>query len=103
MSKKIGFANLMYSESNIKILQEIDDAKGPMQFKTLRDLKNPKTNKKFSSSTIASKLKELEEGGLLENEVVQTKSKKVLGYVLTDTGKSALSILRETEQKLKRL
>lgn len=102
MSSKERSLFIVFSESNVEILRELEKAKTPLQFKDLRALTNPKTHKKFSSSTIAAKLKFLEEQGMIQDEVIATSKRKLVGYNITSTGKETLKIFRETEEKLEK-
>ena len=91
------------SRGNLVILESLYNSSRPMQFKELRELVNPKTNKKFSSSTIAAKLKELEEKGVIQNEIYKDKRKKVLAYSISESGRETFLVLNETEKKLKKI
>lgn len=91
------------TKGNLVILESLLNSSTPMQFKDLRELVNPKTNKKFSSSTMASKLRELEEKGAIKNEIFKAKNRKVLGYAISKSGKETFLILKETEEKLKKI
>lgn len=99
------YENLDYFalNGNLVILESLYNSSRPMQFKELRDLVNPRTNKKFSSSTIALKLKELENKGVIENEVYKDKKKKVVAYSISNRGKETYLVLKETEEKLKKI
>lgn len=91
-----------FQKGNLEIMKSLDST-GPMQFKELRELKNPATGKKFSSATVAQRLKELEEKKYITNEVIKNKNRKRLGYTLTPKGKNTLGILKETEEKLEKI
>ena len=94
---------ILFSKSNFEILKLLQKKSEPIQFKELKFIKNPQTTKTYSTRTIAASLKELEEKGLIENQIIKNKTKKSLGYQLTNTGKKTYLILKETEEKLKKL
>lgn len=88
-------------QGNYEIMKSLFTSQKPLQFKDLKNLKNPKTEKKYSTRTIAESLKLLEEKDLIRNEITtNNKRRKYLGYSLTDKGKGAIQILKETEEKL---
>lgn len=103
MDTQIDTLSLLVARGNLEILKSLENSKKPLQFKHLRELINPDTSRKFSSSTIAQRLKDLEGLGTITNEIISANRRKSVGYTLTDTGKKTLLILRETETKLEKL
>lgn len=102
MNKKFKLS-LFLSKGNMEILKFLENQEIPIKFKELRELENPNTKKKYSSATIATSLKELEQKDIITNEIKIKNKKKIIGYSITSKGKKTLSILRETEEKLKKL
>ncbi|MFW5704215.1 MAG: winged-helix domain-containing protein [Nanoarchaeota archaeon] len=90
-------------QGNLEVLKSLAKAGKPLQFKDLKLITNPKTSRKYSTRTIAESLKMLEDKKMIRNEVITGRARKAVGYILTDKGNDAMSILRETEEKLKKL
>lgn len=97
------YFNFYALKGNLEILKYLNNSKKPEQFKNLRNLINPNTTKKFSSKTIAQRLNELEEKGIIGNVIIIDKRKKYVGYTLTDKGKNTYEILKETAEKLEKI
>ena len=97
------FSSFIFLNNNLVILQYLKDKNKAIQFKELRDIKNPKTNKKFSSATVSKLLKELENEDLINNEIIKLNKRKTLGYVITEKGNKTIKVLKETEEKLEKL
>lgn len=95
--------NFLYNNCTLNILTYIKNSNSAVQFKELRFLSNPKTNKKYSSSTISEKLKKLQEENLIEKIVIKNKSPTRNGYILTEKSKKTFEILKETEDKYSKL
>lgn len=95
--------NMMLSEGSINILAEAKTGQ-ILSFKTLRSITNPRTGRKYSSSTISKRLKELVEAGALEETPTSSqKGRKIVGYRITNSGRKALELSYEYEEKLKRV
>jgi outer membrane protein assembly factor BamA len=76
--------NMMPCEGSINILQESKIGQ-ILSFKTLRSITNPRTGRKYSSSIISKRLKELvETGALEETPTTSQKGRKIAGYRITD-------------------
>jgi len=101
--KKPLFFDMIFSKSNLEIIKELQKNNSPLQFKDLKFIKNPQTNKKYSTRTISESLKELEETGIITNEVIIKSNRKRIGYKVTEKGKITLKILKEAEEKYKKL
>lgn len=103
MEKKENILSFYLTKGNLEILAFLEN-NSPVQFKDIRNLTNPKTSKKFSSSTVSKRLKELEFNGDIKNEIVKSIFKrKSIGYAITKKGKKSLEILRETQTKFEKL
>lgn len=93
----------LLNDCTFDILDYINKNTSAVQFKELKTLSNPKTNKKYSSSTISEKLKDLTNENLLEKVIIKNKSPTQNGYILTLKAKKALELLKETENEYKKL
>lgn len=92
--------NLILSEGALEILEISKDRK-PKHFGDFRELRNSRTGKCFSPSTISARLKELVEIGALERMITKTEGgRDVVGYKMTPAGLMALNISYEYEEKL---
>lgn len=103
MTFEKNISNFIFSQNTLIILDYIKNQNKPIQFKELRDIKNPKTNKKFSSATVSKTLKELEENKLIDNEIIKIQKRKTLGYITTEKGNKTINLLKETQEKLEKL
>lgn len=90
------------SKGNLEILKFLENKNLPVQFKVLREIVNPKTNKKYSSSTVAASIRDLELKGAIRNEIIRQNKRKSVGYKLTNCGQNTLNILKEAEEKLQK-
>lgn len=96
--------NTLFSKSTIKIIEELQKSTQPLQFKDFKTLENPKRNNgKYSSRTISESLKDLEEIGLIENQIITKNKRKTFGYSLTKKGKETFNILKEAQSKYEKL
>jgi len=59
-----------------------------------------RTGRKYSSSTISKRLKELVEAGALEETPTSSQKGRIVGYRITNSGKKALELSYEYEEKL---
>ena len=97
------FFNTLFSKSNIEIIKELQKSNSPLQFKDLKLIANPKTDKKYSTRTISESLKELEEYKIITNQVMTKSKRKTVGYIITEKGKQTFNIIKEAEEKYKKL
>lgn len=98
------FFNTLFSKSNIEIIKELQKSNNtPLQFKDLKLIANPKTNKKYSTRTISQSLKELEEEEIISNQIITKNKRRTVGYIITEKGKQTLNIIKEAESKYKKL
>jgi len=97
------FFNTIFITRNQIILKELIKLQKPLQFKDFKLIINPETNKKYSTRTISKSLKELEEEGLIQNEIIKTSKRSVLAYSITNKGSDSIEILKETEIKLRKI
>lgn len=102
MAKKENILSFYLSGGNLEILAFLEN-NSPIRFKEIRNLTNPDTSRKFSSRTVALRLKELEKNGDIKNEIVSNQKRKSIGYAITEKGKKSLEILRETQSKFEKL
>lgn len=100
VKNQANYLSFYLGKGNFEVLKSLEQT--PMKFKDLRNLINPITQKKYSSRTIALRLKELESTGDIQNAIL-TKPRKTVGYQITDKGKKALRILKETQEKFEKL
>lgn len=102
-TKNVIFFNTLFSKSNIEIIKELQKSNSPLQFKDLKMLQNPKTNKKYSSRTISESLKELEEQKIIQNQIISKNKRKTIGYAITKKGKETFNIIKEAQSKYEKL
>lgn len=102
MFKPIKLSSLL-NNCKFDILELTTKKDSPIQFKDFKFLRNPKTNKSYSSSTITAKLKELTKEKLIEPIIIKNKSPIQYGYTSTEKAKKALELIKETEEKYKKL
>jgi len=101
--QKFRCLNLMMNVGSIDLLEK---AKGgqPVSFKTFRETINHETGKKYSSSTISTRLRELVKAGAIEMVPIESESgRKVVGYKITKSGSKALELSYEYEKKLRNI
>ncbi len=91
---------LIISEGTLEILQFLGKQKTGY-FKELRNLKNIRTGRYFSSNTISSRLKELVEHGAIEKTVSEVSKRNVVAYEITPAGKKALDLADKFEDELR--
>lgn len=93
--------NSIMNNGTIEMLKASADKK-PKRFEDFRELINPKTNKRFSPSTISFKLKELTELGMLKRVLTKTRTGRiVVGYVITQKGIDVLGLFESYNAKLR--
>lgn len=91
---------MILSEGTLDLLEFMKDEK-PKYFKQFRELRNERTNRKYSPSTISSRLKELITLGAVERAITKTETgREVAGYEITKKGIEALELSYEYENKL---
>ena len=103
VEKNLEIFNMISSTINFEILNKIYNSNKPIQFKELRFLKNPKTSKNFSTKTISNRLKEFEEIGIIETQSIENTKRKNFGYSMTKKGIETINILKEAEEKYKKI
>jgi len=101
--KSKSFYPLLGIGGTLELLKFLNNKNEPVKFKEMRDLINPKTNKKYSSATISKSIKNLEENEIIENKIIIKNKQKILGYSLTEKGSKSLDILNEAEKKYEKL
>jgi len=94
--------DMLLSEGSLDILAFLKDKKTG-QFTDLLKLKNKRTNRGFSPTTISARLDELETIGAITTTAVKTKRRRVLGYQITEKGLKILDTAFEFEGKLKEI
>ncbi len=94
---------LFASKSNYGIIRELKRTSRALQFKDFKLLINPKSNRKYSTKTIAFCLNELKKNGIVKNEIVETGRRSHLGYCITPKGYFACQILEEAEKNYQKL
>ena len=67
----------------------------------LRDLKNIRTEKFFSPSTISFRLKELIQCGAVSRQIAVSSGRNVVAYKITETGKQSLELADKFESELR--
>ncbi len=91
---------MILSEGALDLLESMKDEK-PRYFKQFRELRNERTGRRYSPSTISSRLKELINLGALERAITKTGSgREVAGYRITRMGIKALELSYDYEDKL---
>jgi len=101
--KNNGIFNIISSKGNLEIINKILNSQKPIQFKEFKLITNPITKKKYSTRTISNKLKILEENGLIETKFIENIKRKTFGYRLTEKGIQAINIIKEAEEKYKKI
>lgn len=72
-------------------------------FKELRDLKNVRTNRYFSATTISTRLKELTQYAAIEKVISTVNGRNVVAYKITKAGLRALEMAGAFEEDLKKV
>ncbi len=94
---------MLLREGALEILELAKD-KQPKQFANFKDLKNSRTTKYFSQTTISDRLKELVDIKALEKVITKSKLKKdVVGYKITQNGLKILETAYEFEDRLEKI
>jgi len=94
--------DMLLAEGSLDILSFLK-ANKTGQFTDLLKLKNKRTNRGFSPTTISARLDELEGIGAITTLAVKTKRRRVLGYAVTNTGIEILSAAFNFEERLKEI
>ena len=101
--RRFRWLNMILSEGVLDLLEFLGDGK-PRYFKQFRELKNERTGRKYSPTTLSSRLRELIKQGLVEHTITETGTgRKVAGYKITKKGIKALKLSNEYENKLKKI
>lgn len=94
---------MIISEGALDLLESMKDGK-PKYFKQFRELRNDRTGRRYSPSTISSRLKELIKISAVERVITKTKTgREVAGYKITERGIRALDLSYEYEGKLEEI
>lgn len=100
LKEKYKMMALIIGEGALEILQFL--AKREVgYFKELRDLKNIRTEKFFSPSTISFRLKELIQCGAVSRQIAVSSGRNVVAYKITETGKQSLELADKFENELR--
>lgn len=103
VNKRFEITNMILREGSLEILELAKD-KTPKQFVNFKNLKNSRTNKYFSQTTISDRLKDMIRIKALEKVMMKSKLKKdVVGYKITEAGLKILETSYEFEEKLKKI
>ncbi|MBU4266404.1 MAG: hypothetical protein KKE96_04160 [Candidatus Altiarchaeota archaeon] len=98
--KRFRWLNMILSEGALDLLESMKDEK-PKYFKQFRELRNERTGRRYSPSTISSRLKELINLGAVERAITKTETgREVAGYRITKKGVKALELSYEYEDRL---
>jgi DNA-binding HxlR family transcriptional regulator len=101
MEEQYEMISLIIGEGALEILQFL--AKREVgYFKELRNLKNMRTKRDFSPTTISMRLKELIEMGAVSKEVASISNRNVVAYKITDGGRTCLILADKFENELKK-
>lgn len=101
VNERFKLANMILREGSLDIL-ELSKDRNSKQFADFRNLKNSRTGKYFSQTTISDRLKELIEIKALQKVITRSKlDKDVVGYKITDIGMKVLETAYEFEERLK--
>lgn len=93
---------MLLAEGSIEILEFLNKHKMGY-FKQLRDLKNFRTERFFSASTVSNRLKELVEYGALEKTIATSQGRNVVAYQITPAGSEALKLTDRFEEELRKI
>lgn len=91
--------DMLLSEGSLDILTFLKDKKIG-QFSDLLKLKNKRTGRGFSPTTISARLDDLETMKAISTVAVKTRRRRVLGYQITDKGIKILETAYEFEKRL---
>ena len=97
---ELRWLDMLLSEGSLDILNFLKNNKTG-QFTQLLKLKNKRTNKGFSPTTISARLDELEKMGAIATLAVKTSRRRTLGYQITAKGLKILETAYEFEETLK--
>ncbi len=103
IEKNTDFFHMIISSGNVEILKKLLKSQKPTQFKELKTIVNPRTCKKYSSRTISKSVKILENENMIKNEVIKKSKPKTSGYKITEKGIESFYIIKEAEEKYKKL
>jgi len=101
MNNQYELIGLIVSEGTLEILKYLEKA-DVGHFRDLRDLKNLRTKKNFSSNTISARLKELVKYGAIERTIYEVSGRGVAAYKITVAGKKCIEIADKFEGELRR-
>lgn len=96
---ELRWLDMLLSEGSLDILAHLKVNKTG-QFGNFMKLKNKRTGKGFSPSTISARLDDLERMGAVTTTAMRTKRRRVLGYQMTEKGLKILETAYEFERKL---
>ncbi len=102
MAEKYEMIILIISEGAIEILHFLNQREVGY-FKELRNLKNLRTGRYFSASTISTRLKELSDYGAIEKAISTVSGRNVVAYRINEAGKKTLELADRFEGELKRV
>lgn len=100
--EKYGLITLIISEGTVEILYYLSQ-RDVGYFKDLRNLRNIRTGRCFSATTVSTRVKELIEKGAIERTIALSGSRNVIAYRITDIGKKAISITDDFEEELRKI
>lgn len=78
----------------VKFLEELEKGKAK-RFHHFENLKNKKTGKQFSPTTVSKQLRNLKALGLIRADTVEDHGRAYVGYKITDKGKEFLILARK--------
>ena len=103
VEKRFTLANMILKEGALEIL-ELSKDNVAKQFANFKDLKNSRTGKYFSQTTISDRLKDMIEVKALEKVITKSKLQKdVVGYRITERGLKILETAYDFEEKLEKI
>ena len=96
---ELKYLDMLLSEGSLDILAYLRDNKVG-QFGNFLKIKNRRTGRSFSPTTVSARLDELENMGALTTKAIKTSRRRVLGYQITEKGLKILETSYEFERKL---
>lgn len=96
---ELKWLDMLLAEGSLDILQYLKTNKIG-QFSQFLELRNKRTGKGFSPTTISARLDDLEKMNAVMTTAVRTKKRRVLGYQISETGLRILETAYEFEKRL---
>lgn len=96
---ELKWLDMLLSEGSLDILTFLKDKKTG-QFSDFLKLKNKRTSRGFSPTTISARLDELESMKAITTTAIKTSRRRVLGYQVTEKGVKILETAYEFERRL---